>query len=199
MGLPRVHLPGRRGDKGLGGRGDKGLGGRDGLKGPALAPTAREVLELAKGEHVLAAALDDNSGSYVVATTYAIAVVSAGGERTLRRPWHLVDAGVWQPETYTLSVTWTDGHRPAQWTFRDQRTLLPEVLRERVQGSVVLATRLLLGDRRTGRVAIRKDFATRELIPQVVLGRGVRPDAPDVQAQVQAAMADLKDQVGLPD
>ena len=165
---------------------------------PDLPPTIEKALELGKGERVLAFAVDDNTGGYVVATTYALAVFTSGVERILRRRWLSVDAGAWEPVTATLTVTWADGRRAGQWSFRDQQTLLPETVRERVQASVVLSTRLNLGDRRTGRVAIRQDFATRELIPQTILGRYARADDPEVQAHVQAALAHLRDQVGLP-
>ena len=165
---------------------------------PDLPPAIEKALELAKGERVLAFAVDDNTGGYVVATTYALAVFTSSVERILRRRWLSVDAGAWEPVTATLTVTWADGRRAGQWSFRDQQTLLPETVRERVQASVVLSTRLNLGDRRTGRVAIRQDFATRELIPQTILGRYARADDPEVQAHVQAALAHLRDQVGLP-
>jgi len=168
-----------------------------------LAPAITAALGLAKGERVLAFAVDDNTGGHVVATNYALAFVTSdlltsGAQPTLRRRWLSVDAGSWEPETATLTVTWADGRRGCQWSFRDQRTQLPETLRERVQASVVLATRLTLGDRRSGRVAIRQDFATRELIAQTILGRQASADDPEVQAHVQAALAHLKDQVGLP-
>ena len=165
---------------------------------PDLPPAIEKALELAKGERVLAFAVDDNTGVYVVATTYALAVFTSSVERILRRRWLSVDAGALEPVTATLTVTWADGRRAGQWSFRDQQTLLPETVRERVQASVVLSTRLNLGDRRTGRVAIRQDFATRELIPQTILGRYARADDPEVQAHVQAALAHLSDQVGLP-
>jgi hypothetical protein len=168
-----------------------------------LPPAITAAVPLAKGERVLAFGIDDNTGGYVVATTFALVVVSsntetATPERAVRRRWLFVDAGSWEPETATLTVTWTDGGRAGQWCFRDQPTLLPETLRERVQASVVIATRLNLGDRRTGRVAIRQDFETRELIAQTILGRYTRADDPEVQAHVAAALAHLRDQVGLP-
>ena len=173
-----------------------------------LPPDIVKALELAKGERILAFAVDDNTGAHVVATTYTLAVVRTGAgtpaagtpavERVVRRRWLSVDAGAWEPETATLTVTWADGRRAGQWSFRDQPTLLPETVRERVQASVVLATRLNLDDRRTGRVAIRQDFATRELISQTILGRFARADDPEVQAHVEAALAHLRDQVGLP-
>lgn len=155
------------------------------------------ALEPAKGERVLAFGVDDNTGGYVVATTFHLAVVTSTSERTVWRRWLSVDAGAWEPDTETLTVTWTDATRGSQWSFRDQPTLLPETFRERVQASVVIGTRLNLGDRRTGRVAIRQDFETRELIPQTILGRYTRADDPEVQAHVEAALAHLKDQVGL--
>jgi hypothetical protein len=163
-----------------------------------LPPAIAETLELAKGERVLAFGIDDNTGGYLVATTYAFSVVSSTAERLVRRRWLSVDAAAWEPETATLTVTWADGGRGAQWTISDQLTRLPETLRERVQASVVLSTRLTLGDRRTGRVAIRQDFATRELVAQTLLGPYARADDPEVQAHVQAALAHLRDQVGLP-
>ena len=178
-----------------------------------LPPAIKAALELAKGERVLAFGVDDNTGGFVVATTFALVVVTSTAVtptsarstmatstavRTLRRRWLSVDAGSWEPETATLTVTWAEGGRGAQWSFRDQQTPLPETLRERVQASVVIATRLTLGDRRSGRVAIRQDFATRELIEQTILGRYTRADDPEVAAHVQAALAHLRDQVGLP-
>jgi hypothetical protein len=167
-----------------------------------LPPAITAALGLTKGERVLSFGVDDNTGGYIVATTFAVAVVTSTAltstaERALRRLWLFVDAGSWEPETATLTVTWTDGRRAAQWSFHDQMTRLPETLRERVQASVVIATRLNLGDRRTGRVAIRQDFETRELIPQTILGRYTRVDDPEVQAHVEAALAHLRDQVGL--
>jgi hypothetical protein len=165
---------------------------------PELPPAIAATLELTKGERVLAFGVDDNTSAYVVATTYALAVVTPTAELKLRRRWLFVDAGAWEPETGTLTVTWTDPGRAGQWSFRDQRTQLPETLRERVQASVVIATRLMLGDRRSGRVAIRQDFETRDLIPQTILGRYTVADDPDVRAHVEAALAHLRDQVGLP-
>ena len=110
-----------------------------------------------------------------------------------------MDAGLWSGEDGSLRVTWVDGERPGQWfVLTRPAALLPETLRERVQASVVLSTRLVLGEGRTGRVAIRQDLATRALVPQTVLARRVRADDPDVREQVEAALAELRDQVGLP-
>jgi hypothetical protein len=165
--------------------------------GARLPPAIGEALELARGDRVLAFGVDDNTGCYVIATRFSLAVVTPTAEPIVWRRWLSVDAGSWEPETATMTVTWADGRRAGQWSFRDQLTQLPETLRERVQASVVIATRLNLGDRRTGRVAIRQDFETRELVPQTILGRYTRADDPEVQAHVVAALAHLRDQVGL--
>lgn len=148
---------------------------------------------------MLAVARDDLSRDFVVATTWGLRSVSPGGELRLHRDWHEVDAGVWQSEVWTLMVTWVDTRRPSQWTFADQETPLPEVLRERVQASVVLANRLDLGHRRSGQVAIRQDLSTRALLTQTILGPGVDPADPVVQERVQQALEDLEDQVGMRD
>jgi len=163
-----------------------------------LPPAITAALGLAKGERVLAFGVDDDTGGYVVATTYALVEVASSAELGVRRRWLFVDTASWEPETATLTVTWAEGGRGGQWSFRDRRTQLPQTLRERVQASVVLATRFTLGDRRTGRVAMRQDFATRELIAQTILGPYASADDPEVQAHVQAALAHLRDQVGLP-
>ncbi len=165
---------------------------------PQLSEAVVAALGLGKRERVLQFATDGSSGDLVVATTFAVAVVSPEGELRWRRPWHEVDTGVWQDESQTLTVTWVDSRRPTQWSFADQHTLLPETLRERVQASVVLSTVLDLGRRRRGRAVIRQDLATRELFSQTVLGPGVRADDPAVREQAEGVLRQLREQVGLP-
>ncbi len=157
---------------------------------------ARQV-GLESGERVLAYAVDDNTGAHVVATTTHLTV--AGAERqVLRRPWHEVDAGQWSAEHWTLSVSWVARVRPAQWTFHGQDTRLPETVHERVQASVVLSAELPLQDRRQrGRVVVRKDLATGEMLIQTVLGRSTPANDPQVQQAVATLAADLRERVGI--
>jgi hypothetical protein len=157
---------------------------------------ARAAIPLGRGERLLSWAVDDTGGATVVASNHRLYAVSAAGEVSLARPWHLVDAGVWSHDTYQLSVTWVDRGRPAEWVFREP-TLLPETVRERVQASVVLAQKVELGERRTARVVIRQDLATGDLLDQVVLGRRVQDSDPGVREQTGAALAELREQVGL--
>jgi len=157
---------------------------------------ARDALELGRGERLLAWARDETTGAVVVAGNHRLYAVSQAGEVVLDRPWHLVDAGSWSHDAFLLTVTWVDRQRPAQWVLKEA-SLLPETLRERVQASVVLAQKVDLGERRSARAVIRQDLATGELVEQVVLGRNVRAADPGVEEQTQAALAYLKEQVGL--
>lgn len=163
---------------------------------PQLPGSVLAQLELAKGERVLASAVDQLTGAHVVATNWQLAVVADAGSVT-RGPWHLVDAGHWEPQTWSLSVTWVDRRRPGQWTFGPQDTRLPEAFHERVRASIVVAEELSLPGRATGRVVVRRDLRTGELLTQTVLGRGARADDPQVRDAVARATAYLQDQVGL--
>jgi hypothetical protein len=147
------------------------------------------------GERLLSWARDEATSATVVAGSHRLYAVSASGELTLARPWHLVDAGVWDHDTFMLTVSWVDGQRPAQWVLREP-SLLPETLRERVQASVVLAERVALDGGRQARVVIRQDFSTGGLVEQVILGRGVPAGDAEVTAATEAALARLREQVG---
>lgn len=165
-------------------------------KAPADLVTA---LDLPRGEKVLAFAVDDNTGNTLAACTTELAVVEPDGQVASRRPWSDVDSGQWDPDTWTLSITWVDRGRGSQYTFREVETRIPEVFHERVQASVVLATSLpTTGAGQSGRVVIRKDLRTGELFEQVVLGRRTSLSDPAVAQAVARAGANLRDQVGLP-
>jgi hypothetical protein len=161
-----------------------------------LPADVRRAVGLGSGERVLSWAREEASGTTVVATNHALYAVDAAGARTLAHPWHEVEGGTWSVELTQLTVTWVDGARPSQWVL-GATSLLPETLRERVQASVVLAQRIELGPRRSAKVVIRQDLASGGLVEQVVLGRGVRADDPELVVRTEAALADLREQVGL--
>ena len=151
---------------------------------------------------LLSAAPEADSQAWLVASQYALTLVDPGrGDDALvwSRPWHEVDAGSWSRESSMLTVTWADRSRPGQWRLGDgeQERVFLQTLRERVQASVVLTEELNLSGRRTGRAVIRQDLRTRELVEQVVLGRGVQADE-EVSAAAAQALDWLREQVGLP-
>ncbi|AXH95002.1 hypothetical protein [Ornithinimicrobium avium] len=176
------------------------------LDGPVVRPEERPddvpravLADLGRGEQVLASAREDDGGRWVVLTTWRLLERTPEGETLLDRPWHLVDTGAWDPEAWTLSVSFVDGHEPRGW--RLQRLTGPGrvagVFRDRTTASVVLTRAVDLGPRRTARVTVRKVLRTRELREQVILGHGARAGDPDLAARVLAARQELRDQTGM--
>ena len=123
---------------------------RERVMGWTLASVPQEFLVI--GAHTLS----------VVVTHEGAALVR------LRRPWHLVDAGSFDPESSRLGLSWVDDSRPE------------------------------LGRERLARVVIRRDLATGELLCQELLPAGVDRAEPGVAARLDATAAALKEQVGLP-
>ncbi len=171
-----------------------------GLRRPGVPGDVATTIAPEHGEKLLAWAADERTGGTVVAGRHRLYAVAPGPERlvvALTRPWHLVDAGTWDGEARTLTVTWVDGERPVRFVLTDPGQL-PETLRERVQASVVLAEAVDLGGRRTAKVVVRKDLAADRLLSQAVLPPGVRSTDPGVAEQVRLGLARVREQVGLP-
>lgn len=167
----------------------------------------RAALGLGRGERIMAAARDSRSGDHVIATTTEVALVSAGTDASesearvqLQRPWHEVSAGAWEPLTQTISVTWVDGGRASQWTLAesgDQGAAFATAFYERVAASVLIDAPIEVEGRSLGRVAIRRDLRTGDLLRQVTWGRGARHDDAHAQAYAKVLLDDLAEQVGL--
>jgi hypothetical protein len=165
------------------------------------APSAQVVatLQLAHGDRLLGAAR--SASRWLVVTRWHLAVIDAPPAPGIpvlvaKRPWHEVDAGAWSREASTLTLTFVDGGRPVVLPLGDERALL-QVLRERVQASVVAAEEVPVPGRRSVRAVIRQDLATGALLEQVVLGRGARPTA-DIEQAAAAAFDRLREQTGMP-
>lgn len=144
---------------------------------------------------VLSLAHDERSGADLVATTTHVYAVQSGAV-VLDRPWHMVDTGSWDDEKRQLTVQWVDRAPASVWEFADLGTF-PQVLRERVQASVVLADEVDLGPKRRARVVVRKELGTGALLGQTILGKGVRSSDPGVSEETRAALDRLREQVGL--
>ncbi len=175
------------------------------------------ALGLASGERVMAWGRDERTQSFVVATTSRLVVVAdeatraaaAGlpqqgtaswgdsGATVLARPWHEVEGGAWEPHTATISVSWVDGGRASQWTLRTGGDRFSAVFYERVAASVVVDAPVERDGRPLGRVAIRRDLATGDLLRQTSWGRGVRHDDPATAAAAARLLDTLAEQSGL--
>jgi hypothetical protein len=166
-------------------------------RGTAVPAQVRTALGLERGERVLAAARL-RSGGWLVATTLALHVTGADGSAaTSRHSWDRVAGAVWSDTAAMLQVTWVDGARQLVVELAGDEGLLPEVVRERVEASVVLSRRFEVPGRRGVRVAIRRAHHGAELSTQVVADRGVDLTDPAIAARVAAELADLREQVGM--
>ena len=161
---------------------------------PTVPAAVSAALDLGRGEHVLAVArtLDD---SHVVITTHRFVVVDPAGQAHLSRPWHLVDGGAWDQASETLRVTWVSAP-PTSFRLRADQDF-HGAFRERVQATVVLEEFVEFGPRLRARAAIRRDLATGDLVEQVITGRGVSIDDPQVRQACEAALLRLREQIGL--
>lgn len=156
--------------------------------------------ELARGEDLLAVAQEDAGGHWLLLTTYRLLERTPTGETVTERPWHEVDTGAWDPDLWVLSVSFVDALGGRQWQLKSQTGpgQVPQVFRERTQASVVITRSINLGPRRAARVSVRKVLQTRELVEQVIWGRGSRKDDAELAAAVHATRFEVRDQVGLP-
>lgn len=166
------------------------------LRPPVLDASVRKVLELVRGESVLAFATDDVSGAQVVATTHHLALVTPDGALAWKRSCHEAESGVWRDESSLLTVAWVGRRRPDQWLVRDASLLL-QAVRDRIQASIVLADEVPLKGARRLRVVIRQDLASGALVEQVLPGKGVDPADPEVGRQAEEALSRLGLEVGL--
>ena len=161
----------------------------------ALPAAVRSSLDLRHGERVLAGAPLLAQG-WVVGTTRALHVVDSAGADE-RHGWDRVAAAVWSDTASMLQVTWVDSRRQLVVELEGAPGYLPEVIRERVEASVVISRRLDVTGRRGVRVAIRREAPGAELSTQVVADRGVDLTDPVLAARVAAELADLCEQAGL--
>ncbi len=149
-------------------------------------------VRLERGERVLATARAKGEVTLVVTSQRFLAT---GGDLVEGGPWHLVDAGRWDPEAGTLTVTWVDERPDATWEV-DSPGGMPDAFRERVQASVVLVEQVSLDRSRRARVVLRKDLGTGRLLAQTIIGRGCDPRDPQLLAATEEVAARLAEQVG---
>lgn len=168
--------------------------GRLGRRGPEVPDEVTSVLR-DRARAVLSVARDDRTTAFLVATTTHVYAVLSGSV-VLDRPWHMVDTGSWDDQTRLLTVQWVDKAPASVWEIELPSTF-PQVLRERVQATVVLSDEVDLGAKRRARVVVRKDLETQALLGQTILGRGVRSTDPGVREETRAALDRLREQVGL--
>ncbi|BDZ43249.1 hypothetical protein GCM10025865_25480 [Paraoerskovia sediminicola] len=154
----------------------------------------RRTLDLAPGDKVLAGG-ELTHGGWAVASRNALHVT---GETPRSRPWTDVDRAGFDPFTSTVTVEWIDDEPDLALTLADaDRTSFPQMLRERIQSSVVIAETLAFPGDRTATVAVRRS-ADGDLFSQVSVDGGVDLGDPKVAARIDEAEARVRSASGLP-
>lgn len=133
-------------------------------------------------------------GGAAAATTTRLRIATPRGERIVQ-PWVAVDHAAWDQDSRTLVVWWVDTRRTTPLEIQDDVGRLPEVIRERVQSSVVLTAAVPLPNGRAARVALRRGPGG-VLSAQALVPPGVKEDAPDVAPVLRAAVDALWAEAG---
>jgi hypothetical protein len=162
---------------------------------PPLPDDVRASLGLTRADRVLASApLAD--GGWAVATTAEL--LSVRGGAVVRRPWCDVDRAAFDPTHDLVTVQWVDAAPALRLrTVDSTKSRLPQVVRERVEWSVVLGEEISLPGGRTAKVAVRRDVDG-SLFSQVLAGPRVDLDDPAVAGLIDAAEQRVRSAAGLP-
>jgi hypothetical protein len=133
-------------------------------------------------------------GGAAAATLKDLRIVTPRGQKMIR-PWVDVDHAVWEQDSRMLLVWWVGSRRTTPLEIQDDVGRLPEVIRERVQASVVLQAPVSLPGGRSGRVALRRGVDG-DLTAQSLLPPGVKQTDPDVASALRAATDALWSEAG---
>jgi hypothetical protein len=154
-----------------------------------LPAEAAERLGLSGSDRVLAWSLLAGGGA-AAATVEGLRIATPRG-KVIARDWLEVDHAAWDQDSAMLAIWWVGSRQTTPLEIVDDEGRLPEVVRERVQASVVLSSDVPLPGGRIGKVALRRG-ADGRLVTQNVLPPGVKPDAPGVAQRLERAAAELR-------
>jgi len=153
----------------------------------------RPVRRAVRGKLLAEELLIDDSWALITATDFAI--VDAGGEVKVERPWHEVATGEWDGDRHIMTVTWVDGSRPTRLKTADEAPVtFPRIFKERVDASVVYSETLPVpGGELRG--ALRRT-PSGELISQISSDTALQA-TPDLEKQIAELEQKLWDFVGI--
>jgi len=151
----------------------------------------RDTLPLERGERALAVA-PTRGGSHVAATTTALHIPTAEGGFT-RIPWERID-----------HATWGDGWLHVHETSRAEHHVrltdpgsVPETVRERVTATIAVTHQAALPGGGNVRIAGRRPATGGDVRWTFVFDAGLDPSDPDLRAQAEQVLEDLRRQTGL--
>jgi hypothetical protein len=161
----------------------------------------RPGVPVAAGEKVLAWAR--TAEGLVAAGTRDAFYVHSDVEpgETVRVPWEQVEAADWDADASVLRVsevgTWGEA-RPEHVLNIDDPGRLLQLVRERVTATVVVQRHIPVHGRRGLRVIARRAPGGERRVTWIFeYDAGIDPDDPDVRATAQAALAQVREEVGL--
>lgn len=151
-------------------------------------------------ERVLATGRDV-AGSPVVATSAAVYFQDRTGpaRRWSRLGWEDVDVVRWHDRHQVLAFTGV--HPGGMWRKElvlASRNALVDVARERVASTLLASTAVRLGDQPCARVTARRQPGSGKVVWIVVLNEAARISNPAIRARVEAAIAALQADAGIP-
>jgi hypothetical protein len=163
---------------------------------PKLSSEVRASLGLQNGERILSVATTPD-GSSIVATTRALFLPTGTGLH--RIGWEQVDKAGWDRDLGTLWVLEAApiGTRPHRWRVHvDNPGHVVDVVRERVNATVVISQHVpLVGDRGV-RVVGRRPPGTDLLTWSVAVDPGVDVSDPQLRARITEAVEEVRREVG---
>jgi hypothetical protein len=155
---------------------------------------AAEALGLSGSDRVLAWSLLAGGGA-AAAMADGLRIVTPRG-KLISREWLDVDHAAWDQDSAMLAIWWVGSRQTTPLEIVDDEGRLPEVVRERVQASVVLSSDVALPGGRSAKVALRRGTDGR-LVTQNVLPPGVKADAAGVAQRLEKAAAELRSEAGM--
>jgi hypothetical protein len=165
-------------------------------RAPKVPNEMRASLSLQDGERVLASATTTD-GSSIVATTRAVFLPTETGLR--RIGWEQVDKAGWDWDQGTLWVLEAAplGARPHRWRVQVENPgHVIDVVRERVNATVVVSQHVALAGERGVRVVGRRPPGTDVLTWSVAVDSGINVNDPQLRAKITEAVEEVRRQVG---
>ena len=159
-------------------------------------------LPLAPGERLLTTTCD-RGGTWVAASERALyhhgsnaSPRSAPGCEWVRVGWEEVGSATWDPDECMLTLRGLLPTAPRRTVLHlPDGAGLADLAREQVVWSALVRTEIDLGKHGTARVIGRRQPGTDELV--WLVGLPGQTDTPEVQAVLQAALADLRSRLGV--
>jgi hypothetical protein len=165
----------------------------------AVAAAAREAT--GRKEDVLAA-VQLTSGRWVAGTRAAVYLPSDSTDADRRVGWEKIERANWDAEASALHVYETTGYgTPLRATELKVEDLgrFGQLLRERVDASIVVQRHVPLAGKRGVRIVGRRNPATTdaEITWNAVLDKGLEPSQPGVVDAAEAALRQVREEFGI--